>query len=33
MWIPGGVVYLVAAGVLFMRWLSREEPAGRAVHP
>ena len=34
MWVPGGVVYLVAAGVLFLRWLSHEEPAGqRTVSP
>jgi cytochrome c oxidase assembly factor CtaG len=27
MWIPGGLVYLVAAGVLFFRWLEHSEVA------
>jgi putative membrane protein len=26
MWIPGGAVYLAAAGVLFFRWLERSGP-------
>ncbi|HEX9235629.1 MAG TPA: cytochrome c oxidase assembly protein [Actinomycetota bacterium] len=29
MWIPGGLVYLGAACVLFVSWLKREEEAGR----
>jgi putative membrane protein len=29
MWVPGGLVYLVAAGVLFLRWLERSEAAAQ----
>jgi putative membrane protein len=29
MWIPGGAVYLAAAGVLFFRWLERSEAAAQ----
>jgi putative membrane protein len=29
MWIPGGLVYLAAAGVLFLRWLERSEAAAQ----
>ena len=29
MWVPGGIIYLAAASVLFIRWLAAGPPAGQ----